>query len=110
MKHGKRHIYILFAGTSVWMLAAAGWFLGILRDTLSYFNIFIMALIVLIGAIWLERFLYAGALPFVTTESKNTNEREHRIFMISLGIGLFATIGALIVMWIIFPDKLFEVK
>ena len=110
MKPGKRQIYILFAGTSVWMAAMTAWFLGALRSAPSYFNVFIMALIVLIGSLWFEQFLHAQALPFYSAESEDLNKRKHRIIIISLGVGLFATIGALIVMWILFPGILFEVK
>jgi len=110
MKSGKTQIYILLAGTSAWMIAGAAWFLGVLRNALSFFNIFIMALIVLIGSMWLEQFLYTQTLPFGAADPENLNERKHRIFMICLGVGLAATIGALIIMWIFFPDKLFEVK
>ena len=80
------------------------------RQAPNVFNAVVFAVIAIVGAMTLDKFLHKHTLHLKTDEAGKRSQRVQVIHMTFYGISLAIAVGTVVVMWVWFPERLFEIK
>ena len=103
-------LYALMIRTSAWLAAMVLYYFLQYRQAPNIFNVCVFVVIVIVGAMTLDKFLHKHTLHLKTDEARKRSQREQLIHMMSYGISCAITVGTVVVMWVWFPERLFEIK